>query len=81
MKPNDKATPSPPPNDPPPFFLKHLIILCGKFGSHYQGKAIYRHFKCSSTHSELSGCVKVEVAVLGSPSLIVVKVSVGVKQH
>ena len=31
--------------------------------------------------SELGGCVKVEVAVLGSPSLIVLKVSVDVKQH
>ena len=31
--------------------------------------------------SELRSCVKVEVAVLGSPSLIVLKVSVDVKQH
>ena len=36
-----------------------------------------------TTHdTELRGCVKVEVAVLGSPSLIVVNmVSVDVKQH
>ena len=34
---------------------------------------------CTST--ELRGCVKVEVAVLGSPSLIVLMVSVDVKQH
>ena len=33
-------------------------------------------------HSELRRCVKVEVAVLGSsPSLIVLTVSVDVKQH
>ena len=30
---------------------------------------------------ELRNCVKVEVAVLGSPSLIVLTVSVEVKQH
>ena len=30
---------------------------------------------------ELRSCVKVEVAVLGSPSLIVLMVSVDVKQH
>ena len=31
--------------------------------------------------TELRSCVKVEVAVLGSPSLIVLMVSVDVKQH
>ena len=31
--------------------------------------------------SEVRSCVKVEVAVLGSPSLIVLTVSVNVKQH
>ena len=31
--------------------------------------------------SELRSCVKVEVAVLGSPSLIVLMVSVDVKRH
>ena len=31
--------------------------------------------------SELRSCVKVEVAVLGSPSLIVLMVSVDVKQY
>ena len=31
--------------------------------------------------SEPRSCVKVEVAVLGSPSLIVLTVSVGVKQY
>ena len=30
---------------------------------------------------ELRSCVKMEVAVLGSPSLVVCTVSVGVKQH
>ena len=36
----------------------------------------------STLHSaELSSCVKVEVAVLGSPSLIVLTVSMDVKQH
>ena len=42
--------------------------------------------ECSSgstfyADSELRSCVKVKVAVLGSPSLIVLKVSVDVKQH
>ena len=31
--------------------------------------------------TELRSCVKVEVAVLGSPSLVVLMVSVDVKQH
>ena len=31
--------------------------------------------------SELRSCVKVEVAVLGSPSLIVIMVSVDIMQH
>ena len=34
-----------------------------------------------AVYSELRSCVKVEVAVLGSPSLIVSTVSVDVKQH
>ena len=34
-----------------------------------------------NTASELRGCVKVEVADLGSPSLIVLMVSVDVKQY
>ena len=33
------------------------------------------------TMSDLRSCVKVEVAVLGSPSLIVLTVSVDAKQH
>ena len=43
--------------------------------------------ECSSSgstfcaDSELRSCVKVKVAVLGPPSLIVLKVSVDVKQH
>ena len=32
-------------------------------------------------YTEPRGCVKVEVAVLGSPSLIVLMVSAGVNQH
>ena len=32
-------------------------------------------------HTELRSCVKVEVAVMGSPSLIVPTVSGDVKQH
>ena len=32
-------------------------------------------------HPELRSCVKVEVAVVGSPSVIVLMVSVDVKQH
>ena len=35
----------------------------------------------NSENSELRSCVKVEVAILGSPSLIVLAVSVDVKQH
>ena len=31
--------------------------------------------------SELRSCVKVEVAVLGSPTLIILMVTVDVKQH
>ena len=38
-----------------------------------------QHLSCSI--SELRSCVKVEVDVLGSPSLIVLTVSVDVKQH
>ena len=32
-------------------------------------------------HSEFRSCVKVEVAALGSPSLIILTVSVDLKQH
>ena len=35
----------------------------------------------NETSSELRSCVKVAVAVLGSPSLTVLMVSVDVKQH
>ena len=38
-------------------------------------------FSSVVVNSELRSCVKVEVAVLGSPSIIVLMVSVGVKQH
>ena len=40
---------------------------------------VKQHLSCSI--SELRSCVKVEVDVLGSPSLIVRTVSVDVKQH
>ena len=40
----------------------------------------YRYRACTSL-SELRSCVNVEVAVLGSPSLIVLMVSVDVKKH
>ena len=36
---------------------------------------------CNGLLPELRSCVKVEVAVLGSPSLISLMVSVDVKQH
>ena len=42
-----------------------------------------KHHVCILTegHSQLRSCVKVEVAVLGSPSLIIPTVSVDGKQH
>ena len=40
-----------------------------------------KHHERSRMRTELRSCVKVEVAVLGSPSLIVLMVSVDVKQH
>ena len=45
--------------------------LCGR-------KATLKKKLCKT---ELSSCVKVEVAVLGFPSLIILMVSVDVKQH
>ena len=44
---------------------------------------LYRPFqlKMKAAAPELRSCVKVEVAVLGSPSLISLVVSVDVKQH
>ena len=36
---------------------------------------------CAGGDSQLRSCVKVEVAVLGCPSLIVLMVSVDIKQH
>ena len=47
--------------------------LCGRKATSEDEKVAY----CS----ELRSCVKVEVAVLGSPSLISLTVSVDVKQH
>ena len=40
-----------------------------------------KHYSYSQGRSELRSCVKVEVAVLGSPSLIVLTVSEDLKQH
>ena len=46
-----------------------------------QLKQIKESLQAPSPFSELRSCVKVEVAVLGSPSLISLMVSVDVKQH
>ena len=45
------------------------------------GDGGYVFGKCRRTKTELRSCVKVQVAVAGSPSLIVLKVSVVVWQH
>ena len=42
---------------------------------------VKHHVYLLNLASELRSCVNVEVAVLGSPSLIVLLVSVDVKQH
>ena len=44
-----------------------------------RGEAILGHYQNAA--AELRRCVKVEVDVLGSPSVIVLTVSVDVKQH
>ena len=49
-----------------------VLMVCGR-------KATFN--LNSLTHSELTSCVKVEMAVLGSTSLTVLMVSVDVKQH
>ena len=49
------------------------------FGQH--ATVAINHYKLCRAVSELGSCVNVEVAVLGSPSLIVPTVSVDVKQH
>ena len=41
----------------------------------------FKHTKVVILDTELRSCVKVEVAVVGSPSLIVLIVSVDVKQQ
>ena len=48
---------------------------------HRNHKAYYGRREGAIIASELRSCVKVEVAVLGSPSLIIRTVSVDVKQH
>ena len=50
------------------------------------GTAVFKWYteliRCTAHKgSELRSCVKVEMAVLGSPSLIVCTVSVDIKQH
>ena len=62
---------SPVPNKPYGF--------CGRKATLNSGEKKYSAALFCS-HSELRSCVNVEVAVLGSPSLIVM-VSVDVKQH
>ena len=52
--------------------VKHPVI--------HSGLRHYSYTLVSLARSELRSCVKVEVAVLGSPSLIIL-VSVDVKQH
>ena len=41
----------------------------------------YKHFRYSFQSSELRSCAKVEVAILGSPFLIILMVSVDLKQY
>ena len=52
-------------------------------GNYRKSLAVLANMSAAALHllSELKSCVKVEVAVLGSPSLILLKVSVDVKQH
>ena len=50
-------------------------------GTEYHTKVINADCSRSVPPSELRRCVKVEVVVLGTPSLIVLMVSVDVKQH
>ena len=45
----------------------------------FMGLDVLYKYKTDLTDSELRSCVKVEVAVLGSPSLIVLMVSVDIK--
>ena len=73
------------------FFV--LVLISTRF-LHKQAFSVFHSFSifvsqlprqknCSSENwgPELRSCVKVVVAVLGSPSLMVLMVSVGVKQH
>ena len=85
----------PPPNPhlPPPPPISPLFPAPSRFCHHHQNyywpnpsKEVIRLLQCShrgrqSHRSELMCCVKVEVAVLGSPSLISLMVSVDVKQR
>ena len=53
----------------------------GRGGGWGSGNDAYKGSEGDTVGSEFRSCVKVEVAVLGSPSLIVRMVSVDVKQH
>jgi len=57
------------------------VNLCQIDNSNYIRRFIYNRRRCLCQHTEFSSCVKVEVAVLGFPSLTSLMVSVEVKQH
>ena len=54
---------------------------CGANSCKFYFNAIPLFGICCLLFSELRSCVKVEVAILGSPTLTVLMVSVNVKQH
>ena len=58
-----------------------LLFLCALVSSLEVSPVSVRQTLLSLCPSELRSCVKVEVAVLGSPSLIILMVSVDVKQQ
>ena len=70
-----------------PSLLARAQELCESRGSHpglpvlNSPYGLCRRKATLNLNLELRSCVKVEVAVLGSPSLIVPTVSVDVKQH
>ena len=62
--------------------LRHWSQFVPNMSTDIRGhEALLHHHHHHPQWSELRSCVKVEVAVLGSPSLIVLIVSVDVKQH
>ena len=69
-----------------PSLISHLASVDVKQHGHGQTRKMTITTTISNSNgkklnSELRSCVKVEVAVLGSPSLIIRTVSVDVKQH